>query len=150
MSKILVSTDHLSALVDECKEDMKSGNGTKLLSLASTLQSIAVVTDNHVFHSVPHAIGQFSTELQRSRNLVSIPVLPEVVRERQEKVLKDAVEAGISSLDIVQSELCSDKEPDCKMVLEAVGSLMKHSTRMYMERRAVQMPFSAAPGDEEG
>jgi hypothetical protein len=148
MSKTLVSTDHLSALVDECKEDMKTGNGTRLLSLANTLQSIAVVTDNHVFHSVPAAIGQFSTELQRSRNLVSLPILPEGARERQEKVLKDAVEAGMSSLDVVQAELCSDKDPDCRKVLEAVGSLMKHSTRMYLERRAVQPPFSA-PGEED-
>lgn len=142
LANLQISSNHVSNLIDKTIEDMRNGTGTTLYDLAGVISSCAEAQDDPILHVLPHAIGGYGQELIGARSLVSLPVLPDPIRNRLQAMITTSVDEGVSSLKIVKEQLCSDNEVDYRKLMKAAGMLLKQATMLAKQQRTM-MPRSA-------
>lgn len=137
MNPILTSA-HLSDLIDECCTNLKDGNGLRMLDLAGLLHALSQATKNDVFLALPQPAGVFGQEIAAFKSLISIPILEQNTREKNKQLLDACVKEGVEALVLLKKELC-DNHPncDCEKVISAIAKLNKSSYELNKQRRAL-------------
>ena len=148
--RLLISSDHMANLFQKAIDDTQNGFGSRLLDLASVVDSVAEAQNDSVLHVLPHAIGGFASELMSARSLISVPVLPDPVRKRLNSLINIAVDEAVSSLNCVKDELCTKDSVDHQTLMKATGKLFEQATILAKEQRA-SMPRRgrSGPGPSE-
>ena len=134
-SKPIISSESLSNLIDQCVSELHNGQGNKLFELAGVLNSIAECNVAPYLFIFPQGVGAFSTELIRSNSLITIPVLPEKVRESHGKLVSVATEQAIKALEIIKNQLCKDDAIDYEKLMGSVGIFFQQASVLSNERR---------------
>lgn len=142
MTEPIITKQQLSGFFDKCATGLDNGDGVPLTELASILQTIALVTNDEVFLSLPQSVGAFASELMRFKTLISVPFLAEEQRNSCQTCVKEAVTEAKEALKLLQKELCQSGERDCKNILNAMSKFSKHGYLMYSLRNQ----FTAVPG----
>jgi hypothetical protein len=138
----------LAAIIDKCRSDLKNGAGSSsLYDLASMIQAIAESCNELVLFTIPQGVGGFANELRDSRAMITIPVLPDDIRQSQAALVKKAVDEAIKSLDTLKQQLCINDNIDYKELMTAAGTLFKWASDLRSERREVT-PSRGAAGEE--
>ena len=126
----------MASLFERAIDDTQNGFGSRLMDLASVVDSGAEAQNDSVLHVLPHAIGGFASELMSARSLIAIPVLPDPVRKRLNSLVNVAVDEAVTSLKCVEEELCSKDSVDHETLMKAVGKLFEQATILGKEQRA--------------
>lgn len=148
MTRPLITTDHLCKLFDECIDDLKNGMGTRLIHLASVIQSIAETSDESFYFSLPQAIGGLGNAIVTSRSMIMLPVLPEPLRQRVSTLITNSVNEVSKSLEEIKCELCIKENPDYAILIRAMGTIHKSGYRL-LEQRHQLIPSTSSQTSEE-
>jgi len=121
---------------DNCIEDLKEGEA-QLLELATLMQCVGIAKDSNVFLAAYPIIGGFGAEIMRFRQLNLLPMLPEELRRRLDKILNEAITAGQEALKLLKNQIYGSSDLDYKEVIRALGILNKHDYMLTIERSAL-------------
>jgi len=147
--KPLISSEHLSKLIDQCKDDLKNGLGNKIYEVAGVLQAVAQANNDPVFYVIPQAVGGFGQQLISSRALTFVPVLPPETRTKLNSAVSNAVEAACESMETIKKELCQSEDIDHQALMNAIGQLYKHATILAGQRGALTPSRMPSRREEE-
>jgi hypothetical protein len=131
----LISSNDLANLIAQCSNDLRNGQGNKLLDLAGVMNAIADCNNKPYLSIFPQGIGGFATELMRSNSILSIPVLPEDVRATHSKIVKSATEQAITALEEMKQQLCNGEVTDYQKLMESLGIFFQQASAMSGQRR---------------
>lgn len=149
MEESILTKQQLSLYFGKCKESLNSGNAAPLTELATLMQTIAMVTDDDVFLTLPQSLGAYATELMRFKTLVSVPLLGPEQRNNCQECMNAAVSEGMNGLDILKKELCESSERNYCNILKAMAKFSKHGYLMYsLRNQFVAVPASRALPEE--
>lgn len=136
-TKPLLFGDQLAKLIDECIADLEEGGGTKLSDLATLMQCLAVTTNVDIYFILPQAIGSFMGEVLLFRQLISIPILEDNIRQRYRQKLENAIATVIESLKVLKYEFCQSESINDSKVVTATAAITKSGYSLYEIREAV-------------
>lgn len=148
MTRSLIDTTNLANLINECIADLRTGTGTRLYDLSTTIGSIAESNSQNYLYVLPQCIGLFAQELLASQSLTLIPMLPEKVREKHTKTVNVAVEKATKALEEIKHQLCDNDIVDFTKLMESTGTLFRHSSNLHSERRFMAPRGGSMSGEE--
>ena len=131
----IISSKDLGNIFEQCTNDLRNGNGGKLLDLAGVMNAIADCNNFPYLHIFPQGIGALSTEFLHSHSVTTIPVLPEQMRESHVKLLNVATEQAIKALDVMKEQLCDNDTIDYAKLMDAVGIFFQQAGILSRDRR---------------
>jgi len=140
-----INSDNLANIIDQCISELSNGQSNRLYDLAGVLNSLAECNSAPHLYIFPQGVGAFSTELMRSNSLITIPVLPDKVRQSHGKLVTVAIAQSKKALEIIKSQFCDDKANDYEKLMEAVGVLFQQASILSGARR--QIAPSSPTGD---
>ncbi len=111
------------------------------------IDSIAECQTDSYLHVLPSSVGYFAQQVLASKAMTLIPVLPDDIRNKHNKLINVAVEQGIKSLEEIKRQLCDSENIDYKKLMESAGTLSRHGAKLNSERRSLTPRGSGS--DEE-
>ena len=127
-----ISKEDMSKMIDDCIEDLKDG-GTKLIDLAHLMQYVGETKNDEVFLALFAPIWGFSSEILRFREIGLLPMIPQDLKGRYNKVLTKAIEAGQKALNDLKVLLCEKDNINYGKFVSIIARLHKHQFAMMRE-----------------
>jgi hypothetical protein len=71
----------------------------------------------------------------KSNSILSVPVLPEEVRNVHTNIVKVATKQAIKALEEIKQQLCNDGVTDYQKLMESLGIFFQQGSTLNGERR---------------
>lgn len=148
MVRIFIDSNNLGKKFAEAGDDLKNGTGSKLYELAGILDSIARVTGDPIFFTLPQALGGFSNVVMQSRKMVTIPMLPKELRDRLSTTIGIFIVDAMTQIDRIGMELAKNPNGNPEIIIDAIGRLHMQTSKLHQERGAI-MPVTSSHGHDD-